>query len=621
RHEDSPQSPLIRGEQEEPISPPFQALLGKALNSTAAIIEQLRKNADCNLLTVLIFDQFEEFFFVYREQTKRLDFYNFLQACLDIPYVKIILALREDYLHYLLECNRIYQMAAVNNNILDKNILYYLGDFSTTEAKLVIENLTKRSQFYLEPALIEELVKDLAGELKAVRPIELQIVGAQLQSEKITTLEQYRCLGDNPKVELVERHLAEVVQDCGSEENRKLAQLVLYLLTNENNTRPLKTRAELADSLELKADNLALVLGILLSSGLVVRVPESPADRYQLVHDYLVAFIRQQQGAELLAELRKEKEQRVLGEQKLNRLLKRALVGSIAAVFAFAFLAWQAESQRRVAESEKRRAEELQEDQINALSADSYSLFHQEKQFDALMAGLQAGILIKRAGAAKTDTQIRVVAALRQAVYGVRERNRLEGHNKGVISVSYSPDGKTLASASDDNTIKVWNLATGKEIATLQGHREAVISVNYSPDGKTLASASWDNTIKVWNLATGKAIVTLQGHSHLVYDVSYSPDGKTLASASEDKTIKVWNLATGQAIVTLQGHNKGVISVSYSPDGKTLASASWDNTIKVWNLATGKEIATLQGHREAVISVSYSPDGKTLASASKDNTI
>ncbi|MBD1945374.1 AAA family ATPase [Coleofasciculus sp. FACHB-712] len=581
-HEDSPQSPLIRGEQEEPISLPFQALLGEVLNSTAAIIEQLRKNADCNLLTVLIFDQFEEFFFVYREQTKRLDFYDFLQACLDIPYVKIILALREDYLHYLLECNRIHQMAAVNNNILDKNILYYLGDFSSTEAKLVIENLTKRSKFYLEPALIEELVKDLAGELKAVRPIELQIVGAQLQSEKITTLEQYRCLGDNPKVELVERHLAEVIQDCGSEENRKLAQLVLYLLTDENNTRPLKTRAELAQSLELKADNLALVLGILLSSGLVVRVPESAGDRYQLVHDYLVAFIRQQQGAELLAELSKEKEQRRLSEEKLK---------------------------------------EFQIGQIDALSRYSGALFFSNKEFDALIEGLRAGIALKQAGGAKTDIEIQVVTALRQAVYGVRERNRLEGHHAAVWSVSYSPDGKTLASASSDNTLKVWNLATGKPIATLQGHHEAVWSVSYSPDGKTLASASSDNTLKVWNLATGQEIATLQGHNEGVMSVSYSPDGKTLASASSDNTIKVWNLATGQEIATLQGHQAAVYSVSYSPDGKTLASASDDNTIKVWNLATGQEIAVLQGHRVAVWSVSYSPDGKTLASASNDNTI
>ncbi|MBD1890761.1 AAA family ATPase [Coleofasciculus sp. FACHB-SPT9] len=581
RHEDPPQPPLTGGGQEELISPPFQALLREALNSTTAVIKQLRKNADCNLLTVLIFDQFEEFFFVYREQAKRLDFYNFLQACLDIPYVKIILALREDYLHYLLECNRIYQMGAVNN-ILDKNILYYLGDFSPNEAKLVIENLTKRSQFYLEPALIEALVKDLAGELKAVRPIELQIVGAQLQSEKITTLEQYRCLGDNPKVELVERHLAEVIQDCGSEENRKLAQLVLYLLTDENNTRPLKTRAALAQSLELKADNLALVLGILVSSGLVVRVPESPADRYQMVHDYLVAFIRQQQGAELLGELRKEKEQRIRSEEKLK---------------------------------------EFQIGQIDALSRYSGALFFSNKEFDALIEGLRAGIALKQAGGAKTDTEIQVVTALRQAVYGVRERNRLEGHSAAVISISYSPDGKTLASASEDNTIKLWNLATSEFIATLQGHSAAVISISYSPDGKTLASASEDKTIKLWNWETGKAIATLQGHSAAVFSISYSPDGKTLASASYDNTIKLWNRETGKAIATLQGHSAAVRSVSYSPDGKILASASYDNTIKLWNRETGKAIATLQGHRDSVWSVSYSPDGKTLASASYDNTI
>ncbi|MBD1837956.1 WD40 repeat domain-containing protein [Coleofasciculus sp. FACHB-501] len=319
-----------------------------------------------------------------------------------------------------------------------------------------------------------------------------------------------------------------------------------------------------------------------MGSGLVVRVPESPADRYQLVHDYLVAFIRQQQGAELLAELRREKEKRRLSEKKLK---------------------------------------EFQIGQIDALSRYSAALFFSNKEFDALIEGLRGGIALKQAGGAKTDIEIQVVTVLRQAVYGVRERNRLEGHRAPVRSVSYSPDGKTLASASSDKTIKVWNLATGKAIATLQGHNEGVMSVSYSLDGKTLASASSDKTIKVWNLATGKEIATLQGHSEGVMSVSYSPDGKTLASASYDNTIKAWNLATAKAIATLQGHRAEVRSVSYSPDGKTLASASSDNTIKVWNLATGKEIATLQGHSAEVMSVSYSPDGKTLASASWDYTI
>jgi WD40 repeat protein len=557
--------------------------LPEPLDSVAAITAQLRKNADRNLVTVLIFDQFEEFFFAAREKTERRRFFEFLQECLNIGFVKVILSLREDYLHYLLESERFIDLDAINSNILDKTIRYPLGNFSPEEAKAVIQCLTKRSRFYLQPELIDQLVRDLAGEEEEVRPIELQVVGAQLQDDKITTLEQYRCLGENPKAELVELYLKGVIQDCG-EENKDIAQLILYLLTDENNTRPLKTRAELAASLESKADKLDLVLKILVGSGLVVRVPESPADRYQLVHDYLVEFIRQQRGAELLEELNRERAQRILTEQKLQ---------------------------------------ELQIGQSDALSRHSDELFREGKVLDALIEGLRAGIPLKWAGEAKVDnsTRVQVVNVLRQAVYGVRERNRLEGHTSWIYSVSFSPDGKTFASGSEDNTIKVWNLATGKEITTLTGHSSSVKSVSFSPDGKTLASGSEDNTIKVWNLATGKAITTLTGHDSLVRSVSFSPDGKTLASGSGDKTIKVWNLATGKPITSLTGHSDWVNSVSFSPDGKTLASGSGDNTIKVWNLATGKEITTLTGHDSLVRSVSFSPDGKTLASGSGDNTI
>ncbi|MEH2253433.1 nSTAND1 domain-containing NTPase [Nostoc sp.] len=286
------------------------------LDSSAAILEQLRRNTDRNLLTVLMFDQFEEFFFVYTDQSQRRAFYEFLRVCLDIPFVNVILSLREDYLHYLLDLDRLFNLSAINNNILDKNIRYYLGNFSPADAKAVVQSLTARSHFYLEPALIDELVQDLAGELGEVRPIELQIVGTQLQTEKIITLDKYRQFGTKEK--LVERFLVEVIHDCGAE-NEQVARLVLYLLTDENRTRPLKTRAELAADLSAEVDKLDLVLEIFVASRLVLLLPESPADRYQLVHDYLVSFIRQQQGSELLAELEKIREQQKLTEEELKR--------------------------------------------------------------------------------------------------------------------------------------------------------------------------------------------------------------------------------------------------------------------------------------------------------------
>jgi len=118
----------------------------------------------------------------------------------------------------------------------------------------------------------------------------------------------------------------------------------------------------------------------------------------------------------------------------------------------------------------------------------------------------------------------------------------LEGHTSWVRSVAFSPDGKLLASGSDDDTIKLWDVATGREVRTLEGHNYAVTSVAFSPDGKLLASGSYKE-IKLWEVATGQEVRTLRGHTDWVKSVAFSPDGKLLASGSEDWTIKLWDIS------------------------------------------------------------------------------
>ena len=202
-------------------------------------------------------------------------------------------------------------------------------------------------------------------------------------------------------------------------------------------------------------------------------------------------------------------------------------------------------------------------------------------------------------------------------------RLNLNGHKGAVTCARYSPDGKRLASASNDKTVKVWDVVTGQETLTLKGHPETVISVAFSPDGTRLTSAGYDGTVKVWDATTGKETrtFTLKGHSSYVFSVAFSSDGKRFASASDDHTVKVWEAATGQELLTLKGHSDSVDSVAFCPDGTRLASASKDQSVKLWNAVTGQEMLTLKGHSVAVISVSFSPDGTRIASANGDQTV
>ena len=206
-----------------------------------------------------------------------------------------------------------------------------------------------------------------------------------------------------------------------------------------------------------------------------------------------------------------------------------------------------------------------------------------------------------------------------------RNTTILRGHTSNVESVSFSPDGRFLVSASMDGTMRVWNVNTGECVKLLVGHSGWVNSACFSPDGKYIVSASEDNTIRIWDFPSGNCIDTLKGHTESVYTVAISKDGEKLISASWDGTVRIWNLSTKQCILQLKEDGLVVTSAQFSPDGKyyvsgSIAKSSNSKTLQVRNAKTGMIVTVFELLGKDVHSTFFSPDGTKIASISSDKT-
>jgi tricorn protease-like protein len=188
-------------------------------------------------------------------------------------------------------------------------------------------------------------------------------------------------------------------------------------------------------------------------------------------------------------------------------------------------------------------------------------------------------------------------------------------------AVAFAPDGKSLAVAGRDGTIRLWDMATGKKLREWSAHLGEARSVAFSPDGKAVASGGDDFQVYVWEVATGKPLRRLQGHDDVVAAVAFSPDGNTLASAGQDTTVRLWDLAGGKGPRVLEGHRSWVQSLSFSPDGKLLISGGRDARVLLWDVTAGKQVRRLHGEQGQVWAVAFSPDGRTVASAGNGESL
>jgi WD40 repeat protein len=200
-------------------------------------------------------------------------------------------------------------------------------------------------------------------------------------------------------------------------------------------------------------------------------------------------------------------------------------------------------------------------------------------------------------------------------------RQILVGHTGPVEAVAFLPDGCRAISGSYDNTLRLWELATGENLRTLEGHAGSVTAVAVLADGRRALSGSYDNTLRLWDLASGETMRTFKGHAGSVNAVAVLADGSRAISGSSDTTLRLWDLATGETMRTLEGHAGSVTAVAVVTDGSRAISGSSDTTLRLWDLATGETLHTLKGHTNWVTAVALAVDGTHALSGSWDETL